>query len=117
MIESKKAAAFFDPWKRKIERLTKGDKVFLYRSGEGIVAVGVASGKLEKHPYHGDPRYQSEEYSMKLTHFREVSPALSAAQIKDVTGVNYRFMQTMFGLDAESGQKLYHSVQQHLEHQ
>ena len=48
MIDNQKAAAYFDPWKRNIKRLKKGDKVLLYRSGEGIVAMGIASGKLEK---------------------------------------------------------------------
>lgn len=30
MLSSQKAAAYFDPWKFKIERLVKGDVVFLY---------------------------------------------------------------------------------------
>jgi hypothetical protein len=106
MIERQRAAAFFDPWKRKIERLSKGDVVFLYRSGEGIVAAGVASGRLEKRPYHGDPQHPDEEYSMVLSNFRPVSPPLRAAEIKEIVGTWLVFRPTMFGLDAEAGMKL-----------
>ena len=38
MLSNSKAAAYFAPWKNKIERLAKGDIVFLYQSGAGIVA-------------------------------------------------------------------------------
>jgi ribosomal protein L39E len=107
MIENKRAAAFFSPWKRKIERLSKGDIVFLYRSGAGIVAVGKANGKLEKRDYQGDPTHKDEEYSMGLINFHEIVPPLTASEIKEITGINHCFMQTMFGMDTESGQKLY----------
>jgi hypothetical protein len=103
MLNQQKAAAFFDPWKLKIERLNKGDVVFLYQSGAGIVAYGEADGKLMKAPYQGDPSAADEEYSTKLRSFQRVSPPLTASEIKKVTGIDHRFMQTMFGLDAESG--------------
>lgn len=106
MLLHKKAAAYFKLWKLKIERLAKGDVVFLYQSGVGIVAVGVASGKLEKRPYQGNLEYPDEEYSMSLNQFKLLKNSVSAAEIKEVTGVNYRFMSTMFAMDEESGQKL-----------
>ena len=62
MITNAKAAAYFDPWKFKIERLKKGDVIFLYQSGVGIVAVGEADGKLQKKPYHDEPQHIDEEY-------------------------------------------------------
>ena len=43
---------------------------------------------------------------MKLRQFQIVAPPLSAAEIKKVTGINYVFMSTMFGLDAESGKAI-----------
>ena len=106
MLNNGKAAAYFDPGKYKIERLAKGDIVFLYQSGVGIVAAGEADGKLVKSPYHGNPEHSDEEYSMKLLRFQHVNPPVTALEIKQVTGVNYRFMQTMFGLDAEGGKVL-----------
>lgn len=106
MLKNGKAAAYFDPWKFKIGHLSKGDIVFLYQSGVGIVAVGEADGKLQKADYQGNPEHREEEYSMKLKHFRMISPPLSAPEIKRITGVNHRFLMTMFGLDAESGKAI-----------
>jgi len=47
MLKSKKAAAYFSPWKHKMEQLSRGDTIFLYQSAVGIVAMGRASGKLQ----------------------------------------------------------------------
>ena len=106
MLSEGKASAYYDPWKFKIERLERGDVVYLYQSGVGIVAFGEADGKLIRSPYQGKPDEADEDYSMKLNRFQKVSPPLSAAEIKQVTGVNYVFMSTMFGLDAESGKAI-----------
>lgn len=110
MINNQKAAAYFDPWKRNIEKLKKGDKIFLYRSGEGIVAMGIASGKLEKKPWHGEDKHKNEEYCMKLDKFRKLKKPLSASDIKKITGVNYRFMSTMFAVDEDSGNNLWEYI-------
>ncbi len=103
MLNNAKAAAYFDPWKNKIARLAKGDVVFLYQSAIGIVALGEADGKLVRGPYHGNSAHPDEEYHMKLLKFQRVNPPMTAAEVKRVTGVNYVFMQTMFGLDADGG--------------
>jgi hypothetical protein len=103
MLSNAKAAAYYDPWKYKIERLKKGDTVFLYQSGVGIVAFGDADGKLRKAAYEENP---DEEYSMKLNKFQRLSRPLSASEIKSITGIDYRFMTTMFGVDADSGKKI-----------
>ncbi len=110
MIDNKKAAAYLDPWKRNIEKLKKGDTVFLYRSGEGIVAMGIASGKREKKSYPGREEPEDDEYFMKLDKFRKLKQPLPAAEIKKITGVNYRFMSTMFAVDKDSGDKLWDSI-------
>jgi len=107
MLKHGKAAAYFYPWKRNIKKLQKNDRVFLYRSKEGIVAMGSASGKIEKKPYQGNPKYKDEEYCMKLSRFKRLKKALPATDIKKITGVNYRFMSTMFSIDRESGEKLW----------
>ena len=90
---------------RRVEE-GEGDKVFLYRSGEGIVAMGIASGKREKKPYPGREEPEDDEYFMKLDKFRKLKQPLPAAEIKKITGVNYRFMSTMFAVDKDSGDKL-----------
>jgi hypothetical protein len=103
MLTNAKAAAYYDPWKYKIERLNKGDTVFLYQNGVGIIAFGEADGKLRKLIYEENP---DEEYSMKLNKFHRLSRPLSAAEIKSITGIDYRFMTTMFGVDTESGKQI-----------
>lgn len=110
MINNQKAAAYFDPWKRNIEKLKRGDKIFLYRSGEGIVAMGIASGKLEKKPWHEEVKYKDEEYYMRLDKFKRLKKSLCASEIKKITGVNYRFMSTMFAIDKDSGDKLWEHI-------
>lgn len=110
MLKNKKAAAYFGPWKYKVERLTKGDTVFLYQTGAGVVAVGTASGKLEKQAYHGNPDHAEEEYFMPLERFLQLSEPISAAEVKEVTGNNYPFRGTMFGLGDDSGRKLYQHI-------
>ena len=106
MLKSHKAAAYFTPWKHKIDRLSKGDCIFLYQSGVGVVAFGHASGKLEKRPYHDDPKHDGEEHYMTLSKFQGVDPPVSPARIKEVTGAGYSFRGTMFSMDAESGIEL-----------
>ncbi len=109
MLANAKAAAYYEPWKFRIESLQRGDTVFLYQSGVGIVAFGKADGNLQKNPYRGMPDDGEEgtaEYSMKLLSFRRVSPPLEAAEIKRITEVDYVFMQTMFGVGEDSGQKV-----------
>lgn len=107
MLSEKIAAAYFSPWKNKINNLSKGDVVFLYQSGTGIVAVGKASGKLERRPYHGDPLNEDEEFYMKLNQFHLLKSPITASEMKEITGVNHRFLSTMFGIDSEAGKSLY----------
>ena len=106
MINNKKAAAYFDPWKKKIDRISRGDTVFLYQSGVGIVAMGKASGRLQKAPYQGDPRNKDQEHFRTLHPFQQIVPPLSASEIKKITATNYSFRGTMFSIDEESANKL-----------
>ncbi|MDE3001338.1 MAG: hypothetical protein OXU79_19860 [Gemmatimonadota bacterium] len=112
MLRLQKAAAYFSPWKRKIDQLSPGDMVFLYQSGVGIVACGDASGSREKAPYQGKAEYADEEYFMTLNRFRLVEPPLSAAQIKAISGRNYSFRGTMFSIDEESATGLRNVINQ-----
>lgn len=106
MLTEHVAAAFFTPWKEKIARIGKGDVVFLYQSGIGIIAVGAANGKLKKRSYQGNPEHPDEDFSMPLTKFETIETPVTAAEIKEICGVNYRFMSTLFSIDAEAGRKL-----------
>lgn len=107
MLNNQKAAAYFEPWKYKIEQINKGDRVFLYRSGVGIIAKGIGSGLIDKVPYRGQKNWANEEYSTKLNKFKILSKPIRASEIKLISGVNYVFMQTMFSIDKETGKKLW----------
>jgi hypothetical protein len=99
MVSKGIAAAFYDGWKQKIDTLRKGDVVFLYESGVGIVGVGKANGDTETLDKGNDP---GEHHQQKLINYRKVSP-LSAREIKKLTGTNMRFLQTMFKVKAAHG--------------
>ncbi len=107
MLREGKAAAYFEPWKYKIEYLCKGDTVFLYRSEVGIVAKGIATGELKKKNYRNNPDHEEEEYFQKLKDFKVLEKPISAAEIKRIGETNYVFMQTLFGIDEETGKLLW----------
>ena len=112
LLREKKAAAYFSPWKHKIERLEAGDIVFLYQSRVGVVAVGeIADGKLEVRPYQGKKEHQDEEYAKRLKNFVLLDKPIPAAEIRATTGIRYSFMGTMFGIDADGG-RLLHEIAQ-----
>lgn len=98
MLREHKAAAYYPGWREKIEKLQKGDTVFLYKSGSGIIAFGVASGKVEMQDYDG---YQNYEYYMKLEKFKELKIPFSASDMKTVANQGFNFRQTLFSISEE----------------
>ncbi|MBI3033771.1 hypothetical protein HYY72_01290 [Candidatus Woesearchaeota archaeon] len=109
MLKNKKVAAYSSGWKHKIDRLQKGDKVFLYGSGNGVVAFGIANGILEKAP-HGDD--SEGEHYMSLENFKDISDKpVSARQIKEITeNKNIQFRHTLFEINGASGEKLWNQL-------
>lgn len=99
MLREHKAAAYYPGWREKIERLQKGDLVFLYQSGAGIVAFGRASGKLEKRDCDGHKDY---EYFMTLEKFRQLKTPMTAARIREITDPGIQFRQVLFSISEES---------------
>lgn len=110
MLKRKKAAAFFDPWKKSIKRIQSGDRVFLYRSRTGIVARGIAKGRYKRKAYHDDPEDADEEYYVELKKFLICKSPLTPSDIQNITGINYRFMKTCFAVDKESGNKIWKEI-------
>lgn len=102
------AAAFYGDWKTKIKSLRKGDIVFLYESGVGIVGVGSADGKTEVLDKNGD---KGEMYQQRLLGYRRVAP-LSARELKRLTGVNMRFLQVMFTVSSAHGKLIESALRQ-----
>ncbi|WP_085522680.1 EVE domain-containing protein [Tuberibacillus sp. Marseille-P3662] len=107
MINQGKAAAYYSQWKTKIKRIQKNDKVFLYKSGKGIVAMGIGTGIVNKEEYEGKP---DEEYNMKLEDFTILRSPLSAAKMKEITESNFMFNQTMFSVGKERGELIWRYI-------
>jgi uncharacterized protein YfkK (UPF0435 family) len=99
MLREHKASAYYPGWQEKIEKLQKGDTVFLYKSGTGIIAFGIATGKLEKQDCDGHPNYESY---MKLDKFKKLKKPFSASEMKAVANQGFNFRQTMFTISEES---------------
>lgn len=98
MLREHKAAAYYPGWREKIEKLQKGDTVFLYKSGTGIVAYGIADGNLKKRDCDGNKDY---EYYMGLDNFLILKVPMSASQMKEITGQGFPFRTTMFSISDE----------------
>ena len=110
MLLNHKAAAYFAPAKFSIKRIRKGDRVFLYRSGVGIVAVGIGSGELKIKNYHNDPSQEDEEYYTPLNDFRKLNKPLSAKDIKAVASSNFSFIGTLSEINAQEGIRLWEHI-------
>lgn len=92
MLKNQVAAAFEDGYKEKIAKFKKGDWVFLYESGQGIIAFGQASGRLEKAPHYGR---EDKTYYQRLEGFTRLSKAIKAIEIKRILNRSFPFAQTL----------------------
>jgi len=99
MLKEHKAAAYYPGWREKIEKFQKGDTVFLYKSGTGVIAYGVATGKLEMQDCDGHHNY---EYYMKLDKFKKLKKPFVASEMKAIANQGFNFRQTMFSISEES---------------
>jgi HKD family nuclease len=107
MINKQKAAAYFGK-KNEIKSLHKGDKIFLYRNHEGIVARGIVSEEPIMTSWHGE--VDNEECYVSIANeFQKLRPPLSASDIKKITGIGI-LSRTKIGLDRSSGEKLWEHI-------
>lgn len=88
------AATFEDDYIGKMNRIKKGDVVFLYESGSGIVAYGIGSGQNidEANPErinHNSMRYQI------LSDFTLLDKPFAARDVKRVLNNEIPFAQTL----------------------
>lgn len=105
MLKEGVAAAFYDPWKFNINRIKKGDVVFLYENGVGIVAYGEGTGEVLVGDYGKD---SDETHYQKLNGFKRLSKPLSAAEIKKTLGRNVAFLRVMSGMP--DGKKVFERI-------
>lgn len=85
------AAAFYGDWKKEIDKIKKNDVVFLYENGVGIIAFGIADGKVKVEDKNGD---EGEMHYQKLNSFIKLEEAYKASKIKNTLNRNFVFLKT-----------------------
>lgn len=106
------AAAFYDPWKLNIARINKGDVVFLYENGVGVVAYGVGTGKTLVRDHQNAPE---ECHYQQLEGFTKLKKPIPAKEVRLILGYPIVFMRTMMGMPG--GQKLLDAIHKQLSNQ
>jgi exoribonuclease R len=101
MIENGIAAAFEDGYMQKINKIHKGDTVFLYESGVGIIAHGLATGETLKKEHNG---VKDKTHYQKLDNFKILDKPLPAKKICFRLERKIPFVQTLIKL--RDGEKL-----------
>jgi hypothetical protein len=102
MLTNGYAAAFYDPWKFNIDRIKKGDRVFHYENGVGIVAMGVGTGNTIAKEYEGN---DDECHYQELQEYKVLSKPMPSSEIKKALKRNVAFLRTMSGVP--DGEMLY----------
>lgn len=81
MINAKKVAAYYSPWKYFIDEIDAGDIVYLYSNSKGIIARGIATGIVELQDIGNNPE---EEHYMHLERFELLEIPLNPTEITDI---------------------------------
>ena len=113
MLRNGIAAAFFGR-KENINRLKKGDIVFLYQSGGvGFVAVGKSDGNTIESDYIDleGGTHQKQTYSQKLLDFKTLRKPITARESREITKSNLPVLRVMSQLSKVQGEALYKVMQ------
>lgn len=111
MLRKHRAAAFYSPWKEKIEKyLAPGDMVYLYQSGVGLVAYGRVDTQPQRKGLEGDPS-QIEESYVDLVEFRVLKAPVAPSMIRKVMRYDIPFRHTLVRLPNTGGELLHQHVQ------
>ncbi|UZN01403.1 hypothetical protein ACE1MS_22775 (plasmid) [Lysinibacillus sp. fkY74-1] len=81
MINEKKVAAYYSPWKYFIDEIEAGDIIYLYSNSRGIIARGIATGIVEICDVSNSI---NEEHYMKLERFELLKSPLSSSKITEI---------------------------------
>lgn len=113
MINNMKCAAYYSPWKHYIDTIEANDIVYLYSSGEGIIARGIATGIVEVSNYNNE---ENEEHYMHLNRFQELKTPLGPSEITNIlseaAGDKYKIQwnQTMILVAYSLGIKVWQQI-------
>jgi len=100
MLDNHKAAAYGSR-RHGIKNLKKGDTVFLYHKGVGVIAYGKVAGKY-KSKYREDKNleeyYVDLKFDWAIDPDKEANKAAKAWQINEELSAQYAFRQTTFSI-------------------
>lgn len=104
MVDKNRVSAFGSR-KNTIERLKKGDKVFLYHKGTGVIGVGqVNTGAVKSDTWNGvkdDEHYVDVTWGIILDPATEAAHAVSAREINQKFKTKHTFRQTRYAVPKE----------------
>lgn len=107
MINKKKYATYYEPWKYYIDEIEANDLIFLYSNEKGIIARGMATGIPEIADYNGDA---DEEHYMELNRFQLLKTPLPASKITELVGHNIKYNQTVISLAYKFGLEVWQYI-------
>ncbi|MFZ1567677.1 MAG: hypothetical protein WAT29_02555 [Thiolinea sp.] len=111
MLKNGLAAAFWGDWKLNINKLKKGDRVFLYQNGVGIVGTGIATGNTVISDIESDDGCMyPEKYSQKLDNFLK-DFQISLKSCNTITKSNLSVLRTMSRIKEEQGIALLQEIE------
>lgn len=115
MLLNAKFAAYFSPWKERIDNVQPNDLVFLYSNSKGIIARGIATGVVEISDYNNDEGlHKDEQHYMHLNHFERMKEPMQASFINKVVGYSVVYGQTMVSMEYASGLSVWQSITKNL---
>ena len=107
MLREKCISAQFNA-KEKVDLVDRGDIILIYENGVGIVACGIADGRLIARDYEG---WEDEEHLMHLDEYQRVSPPYRPEAIsklsRELTSTGVFFARTLSPLRPEVGDAIY----------
>lgn len=109
MINNGYAAAFESGYKEQINRIKKGDIVFLYANGKGISGYGKASGITKKTDHYGNPE---ECYYQELEDYVALEKPLKAKEIRELCTRTPVFLKTLSTINKDDGEIIYNALNQ-----
>ena len=100
MLVNKKAAAYYDR-EQSITNIRKGDTVYLYHTGVGIIECGKAKDDYKSKEINGDPDgefFIPIKLEWKIDPISEKNMAVAAWEINERMQSGHRFRQTVFSI-------------------
>lgn len=110
MLNDIKCSAYYSPWKFYIDQIEANDVVFLYRSGTGIIARGIATGIPEVKAWEGNI---DEEHFMNLNRFEVLKQPLPASEITKMVGHDLVYHQTVISITHNEGICIWQYISKH----